>query len=125
VRATPEQLAVMSEEVAGMFASLDDPQAYLLHDIQFHRAVAAGSGNPVLTTLIDTVAEMVYERRRLTVERARDLKQSAEMHRRIYRAVRARDPELSRQEMQEHLDQARQAQASEDQPVRPPRRAVR
>jgi GntR family transcriptional regulator, transcriptional repressor for pyruvate dehydrogenase complex len=59
------------------------------------------------------------------VERARDLKQSAEMHRRIYRAVRARDPELSRREMEEHLDKARQAQASEDQPARPPRRAVR
>jgi GntR family transcriptional repressor for pyruvate dehydrogenase complex len=124
-RATPEQLAVMSEEVAGMFASLDDPQAYLRHDIQFHRAVAAGSGNPVLATLIDTVAEMVYEQRRLTVERARDLKQSAEMHRRIYRAVRARDPELARREMEEHLDKARQAQASEDQPARPAKRTTR
>jgi DNA-binding FadR family transcriptional regulator len=28
-RATAEQLGVMAEEVAGMFASLDDPQAYL------------------------------------------------------------------------------------------------
>jgi GntR family transcriptional repressor for pyruvate dehydrogenase complex len=124
-RATPEQLAVMAEEVAGMFASLDDPQAYLLHDIQFHRSVAAGSGNPVLATLIDTVAEMVYETRRLTVERARDLRQSAEMHRRIYRAVKARDPELARQEMSAHLDMARQAQASEERDAKPARRTTR
>jgi GntR family transcriptional repressor for pyruvate dehydrogenase complex len=57
-RASPDHLAAMAEEVASMFASLDDPHAYLLHDVQFHRAVAAGSQNPVLATLIDTVAEL-------------------------------------------------------------------
>jgi GntR family transcriptional repressor for pyruvate dehydrogenase complex len=123
-RAVPEHLAVMAEEVAGMFAALEDPQEFLVRDIQFHRSVAAGSGNPVLATLIDTVAELVYEARRLTVERARDLRQSAEMHRRIYRAIKARDPERARREMSEHLDLARQAQASEEQadsPARPAR----
>ena len=113
-RATPEQLTVMAEEVASMFADLDDPPVFLRHDVQFHRAVAAGSHNPVLATLIDTVAEVVYETRRLTVERATDLKESAEMHRRIYQAVKARDPERARQEMNKHLDLARQAQAEEE-----------
>jgi len=113
-RAGPEQLALMADEVSNMFASLDDPQAYLRHDVQFHRAVAAGSRNPVLATLIDTVAELVYETRRVTVERATDLKESAEMHRRIYQAIRARDPERARREMNEHLDMARRAQAGED-----------
>jgi GntR family transcriptional repressor for pyruvate dehydrogenase complex len=112
-RATAEQLAAMAEEVASMFASLDEPQAYLLHDVQFHRAVAAGSQNPVLATLIDTVAALVYETRRRTVERATDLKESAEMHRRIYLAIKSRDPEAARREMSQHLDLARQAQAGE------------
>lgn len=113
-RATHEQLAAMSEEVASMFASLDDPQKFLVHDVQFHRMVAAGSGNPVLATLIDTLATLVYEVRRLTVERATDLKESAEMHRRIYQAVKARDPEEARRQMDEHLAMARRAQAGED-----------
>jgi GntR family transcriptional repressor for pyruvate dehydrogenase complex len=125
-RATPEEMATMSEEVASMFASLDDPQAYLIHDVQFHRAVAAGSQNPVLATLIDTVAELVYEVRRLTVERATDLKESAEMHRRVYRAIKARDPERARREMSEHLDLARRAQAGEEeQPAPTPATGVR
>jgi GntR family transcriptional repressor for pyruvate dehydrogenase complex len=68
----------------------------------------------VLATLIDTVSELVYETRRLTVERARDLRQSAEMHRRIYRAIRARDADAAQREMNAHLDLARQAQASEE-----------
>jgi GntR family transcriptional repressor for pyruvate dehydrogenase complex len=48
------------------------------------------------------------------VERARDLKESAEMHRRIYAAVRDKDPDRARQEMSAHLDLARMAQASEE-----------
>lgn len=127
-RATAEHQATMAEEVASMFASLEDPQDFLIHDIQFHRAVAAGSVNPVLATLIDTVAELVWETRRTTVERATDLRESAEMHRRIYRAIKARDAERAREEMSKHLDLARQAQAGEERqarPDRPPRAARR
>jgi GntR family transcriptional regulator, transcriptional repressor for pyruvate dehydrogenase complex len=117
--ADPEQMARMAEEVASMFAAMDSPQEFLVHDVQFHRAVAAASGNRILSTLIDTVAELVYEVRRTTVERAKDLRESAEMHRRIYRAVKAGDPERARREMAEHLDLARQAQAREEVSERP------
>src|SRR5688572_4094295 len=46
-RAEGENMALMAEEVTGMFASLSDPQAFLVHDVRFHRAVASGSRNPV------------------------------------------------------------------------------
>jgi GntR family transcriptional regulator, transcriptional repressor for pyruvate dehydrogenase complex len=123
-RATSDRIATLADEVTAMFASLDDPQEYLIHDVQFHKAVAAASGNPVLATLIDTISELVYETRRRTVERAHDLKESAEMHRRIYRAIKARDPEKARDEMATHLSLARQAQASEEEP-KAPKRALR
>ncbi|MEO5762732.1 MAG: FadR/GntR family transcriptional regulator [Vicinamibacteria bacterium] len=116
-RATPERITVLADEVAAMYAALDDPQEYLIHDVQFHKAVAAASGNPVLATLIDTISELVYETRRRTVERAVDLKESAEMHRRIYRAIKAGDAEKARDEMGMHLALARQAQASEEEPL--------
>ena len=51
-----------------------------------------------------------------------DVKESAEMHRRIYLAIRARDVERARREMAEHLEKARQAQAAEPGP-KPVRRA--
>jgi GntR family transcriptional repressor for pyruvate dehydrogenase complex len=113
-RATGENLAGMSEEITGMFASLQDPQAFLVHDVRFHRAIAAASHNPVLAALVELVSTMAYERRRLTVERARDLKESADMHRRIYSAIRERDADGAQREMREHLDLARMAQASEE-----------
>lgn len=120
-KARPEQLAAMADEVAGMFASVDNPQEYLRHDVQFHRAVAAASQNPVLATLVDTLAQLVWETRRETVVRSTNLKESAEMHRRIYRAIRARDVERARREMAEHLEKAREAQAREPGP-KPDRR---
>lgn len=109
-----DKLAPMAEEVTGMFANLTDPQTFLVHDVRFHRAVAAAGGNPVLLALVEMVSSLVYETRRRTVERAQDLKESAEMHRRIYQAIRDRDVARARDEMTRHLDLARMAQASEE-----------
>ena len=118
-RGLTDHLAPMAEEVTGMFANMNEPQTYLVHDVRFHRAVAAASGNPVLLALVEMVSSLVYEQRKLTVEHALDLKESAEMHRRIYQAIRDRDPERAREEMARHLDLARMAQASEESIVLP------
>ncbi len=109
----PEQLATMAEEVTEMFASLEDPVAFLVHDVRFHRAVAAGCDNRVLAALMEMVAAQFYELRKETICHARDLRESAEMHRRVYRAIRARDPEAAREAMREHLKTAQHAQTLE------------
>jgi len=114
--ATPDDLISVSEEATGMFASLDDAQAFLRHDIEFHRAVAAACGNPILSVLVNMVAEQFREQRQQTIGRARDLKDAADEHRAIYLAVRARDPERARRAMRDHLERAYRSQASEDVP---------
>jgi uncharacterized FlaG/YvyC family protein len=40
-RASGEQLAQMSEEISEMFASLDDPAQYLIHDMRFDQTIVA------------------------------------------------------------------------------------
>lgn len=112
--ATDDHLATMAEEVTEMYAALDNPQEYLVHDIRFHRAVAAGSRNPILAALMDMVSAVLYEGRRETVGRARDLKESAEMHRKIYRSIRSRNADEARAAMSEHLMLAQRAFASEE-----------
>src|SRR5918911_4745667 len=102
-RATGEQLATMSEEITGMYTSLDDPEQYLVHDMRFHQTVAAASDNRILTALMNMVAKVLFDARIKTVKRAQDLKQSAEMHRVIYRAIRAHDVEEARNLMRDHL----------------------
>jgi len=116
-RATPEQLATLADEVAGLFASLNERQMFLVHDVNFHRGIAAASGNPIIASLLEMVASLYYERRRATVERAadRDLRDAADAHRQIYQAVRARDSDTARRAMNDHLLRARSYQAKEAQ----------
>ena len=114
-----EHLAAMAEEVTEMFASLEDPAAFLRHDVRFHQAVGSGCGNRVLAALMEMVAAQFYEQRKETIARATDLREAAEMHRRIFRAVRARDPEAARLAMHEHLKQAQHAQTLEAEPGEP------
>jgi len=113
-RATGDHLAAMSEEIAGMYASLDDPEQFLVHDMRFHQTVAAASGNRILTSLMNMVATILFDVRSKTVKRARDLKESAEMHRQIYRAIREHDCEAARNAMRDHLMLAQKAQESEE-----------
>src|SRR5882672_10694601 len=113
-RATGEQMASMAEAIAGMYASLDNPEQFLVHDMSFHQAVAAASGNRILTSLMNMVATILYDVRSKTVKRARDFKESAEMHFHVYRAVRDRNPEAARNAMRDHLMLAQKAQESEE-----------
>ena len=112
-RATSEQMTLMAEEVAGMFASLDEPEQYLVHDMQFHQTIAAASNNRILTALMNMVATILFDTRSKTVKRAKDLKQSAEQHRNIYRAMRERDSEAARAAMHDHLIETQKAQRLE------------
>ena len=107
-RASDEQIAGLGQRVDSLFASIDAPQVFLLHDINFHRGVAAASGNPIVASLVEMVSALYYDRRRQTAEHAaeRDMRHAAEAHRRIYEAIRDRDSERARQAMNEHLLQA-------------------
>ena len=77
-----------------LLALMNAPQAFLVHDVAFHRAVAASSGNPILAALIEMVSALYYDRRRQT-------------------AARARDPDRARRAMADHLTEARRYQAQE------------
>jgi len=112
-RGREEHHVAMAEEVAEMFASIEDPGEYLIHDVIFHRIIAQASGNPILAAIMETVTSSMYDKRRKTVERATDLRESAEMHRKIYRAIRGRKPLEARQMMEQHLLLAQAAQGAE------------
>jgi len=113
-RASGDQLATMAEEITEMFVALKDPQQFLVHDMAFHRAVAAASGNPTLATLVEMVSGILYERRRTTIERAHDFNEALEMHRKIYKAIRSHQPDAAREAMREHIVRAHRAFALEE-----------
>jgi GntR family transcriptional repressor for pyruvate dehydrogenase complex len=106
-RATSEQMARMAEEVTGMFAAVDDAATFMTHDLHFHRALAAASGNPILAALVEMVSTLHFEQRRRAIRTRDQLRDVAITHRNIYHAVRARDPERARREMSQHLPRTR------------------
>lgn len=112
-RATSEHLAALAEELAEMFATLDEPEEYLVHDMRFHQTIAAASGNRIITTLMNMVVSILFDVRSKTVYRAHDLKESADMHRLIFRAIREGKTEAARSAMRDHLLLAQKAQAEE------------
>jgi GntR family transcriptional repressor for pyruvate dehydrogenase complex len=92
---------------------MDSPADFLIHDLLFHRIISKASGNPILASVIETITSALYDKRRKTVERSIDMRESAEMHREIYRAIRARRPQEARKLMEKHLQMAQASQGME------------
>jgi GntR family transcriptional repressor for pyruvate dehydrogenase complex len=121
-RGKEEHHAALAEQVAEMYAIADkNPTDFLMHDVLFHRIVAQASGNPILAALMESITSAMYEKRRKTVDRANYLREMAEMHREIYRAIRAHDPAEARKQMMEHLRLAESAQKTEHPAAAPAR----
>jgi len=114
MRANSEHMTRLAEEIAGMYASLNDPEQYLVHDMSFHQTIAAASDNRILTSLMNMIATILFDSRSKTVHRAHDLKQSAEQHHEIYRAIRERDTDAAERAMHDHLIETQKAQALEE-----------
>jgi GntR family transcriptional repressor for pyruvate dehydrogenase complex len=112
-RGKEEHLTQLAEEVTEMYATVDDPAQYLIHDVRFHRTIAQASGNPILAALMETVTTALYDERRKTAERAKDRKTSLEAHHEIYRAIRAGSAAAARSAMERHLHSAESELAAE------------
>jgi GntR family transcriptional repressor for pyruvate dehydrogenase complex len=112
-RACGDELAAISEEVMEMFASFDDVHRFLVHDIRFHRAVAAAARNPLLAAIMEMVADLFYDQRKTTVDRWRGAPDAADQHRKIYQAIKEGDVAKARLEMGIHLKWAQRDQEEE------------
>jgi GntR family transcriptional regulator, transcriptional repressor for pyruvate dehydrogenase complex len=62
---------------------------------------------------MNMAASILVDVRSKTVHRAHDLKESADMHRQIFRAIREGNTEAARNAMHDHLLLAQKAQAKE------------
>lgn len=94
----------MSDEaigaLAGPLAEMEtaaDPELIIAADLEFHRRIAAGCGNRVLASLVDSLS-MPTKRARLwrSTTQQDALERTHEQHRAIYQALVARDVETAR-----------------------------
>ncbi|MFJ9041281.1 FadR/GntR family transcriptional regulator [Streptomyces sp. NPDC102406] len=93
--ATAEQCAALTECALGMVATSRGHQleAYLVHDIEFHRVVLNASGNEMFAHLGDLVAEVLAGRTHHQVMFEDPAPEAVTLHVRVADAVREGDAE--------------------------------
>jgi GntR family transcriptional repressor for pyruvate dehydrogenase complex len=95
-RATRYDAARLTRAVDAMYAAIDDPDAFLEHDRQFHRELGQLSGNPMLAALIEMFSASCDLCRRTDGGR-RERRAQATLHRRLALAIQTGDAGLARQ----------------------------
>jgi GntR family transcriptional repressor for pyruvate dehydrogenase complex len=108
IRAEPKQLAAMREAIEAMDRSLDDADAYIEADLDFHLALAEAAQNPLVLTLIDSIVGLLRAQRTRVFHAADGPARGQHHHRRLLHAVERHDPEAARTAMQAHLEQVRE-----------------
>jgi GntR family transcriptional repressor for pyruvate dehydrogenase complex len=102
-RIEAQLLSAMRDAVATMDRSLDDPDAYVEADLDFHLALAEAVGNPLVLSLLDSIVGFLREQRRQIFNGGP--KRGQYHHKRILHAIERHDPAAAREAMQAHLRQ--------------------
>lgn len=100
-RATAEDIAALRNAVLAMERSKTN-RARLDADLAFHEAIFRASGNRICHLLFNSIHRTLLMSMGHLSERV-SLERPLQFHRRIYMAVRERDPGEARRAMQEHI----------------------
>lgn len=111
-RATKEQLNNARAAVLAMDAALDDADRFIQADLDFHRALAQATQNPVFSILIDTIVDPLREQRKRIARTKGGIARGQHYHKQIMRAIECRDAAAARDAMRAHLRQVRKDAAS-------------
>ena len=106
-RAQEEQIQAMQAAVAVMDASLNDADAFIAADNDFHRALAKGTQNELILALVDSVVDLLSVQRKQIFSVAGGPDRGQVHHKLLLEAIIRRNPEAAREAMQAHLKQVR------------------
>ncbi len=108
VRARDEQIAAMREAVRVMDINLQEANAYIAADNDFHRALAKGTQNVLILALVDSIVDLLSEQRKRIFSLGGAPERGQTHHKRILDCVIRRDAEAAREAMRAHLQQVRE-----------------
>jgi GntR family transcriptional repressor for pyruvate dehydrogenase complex len=111
-RGSDEQLAALADLCDRMAGAVKDADAASSADVEFHRAIANASGNPLFLVLVDSLGEVMMHIRRATLDDPARGRTAVAAHRRIAEALIARDIDGAVEAMRDHLSDSRDVFAS-------------
>jgi GntR family transcriptional regulator, transcriptional repressor for pyruvate dehydrogenase complex len=107
LRASPAELTRMQDCLVHMKASLGDSEKYLHHEVAFHDQIIKAARSPILQAIMESLRDLLLEGRRKITSAMTDQK-NLRFHVRIHEAIAAKNSELARQRMLEHLQDNRE-----------------
>jgi DNA-binding FadR family transcriptional regulator len=108
VRATEEEITAMREAVRVMDDNLNEANAFIAADNDFHRALAKGTQNALILTLVDSIVDLLSEQRKQIFSLSGAPERGQIHHKRILDSVVQHDAEAAREAMRAHLQQVRE-----------------
>jgi GntR family transcriptional repressor for pyruvate dehydrogenase complex len=104
-RIEEQQLVMMREAIEVMDHSMQDPDAYIEADLDFHLALAEAAANPLILALLDSIVAILREER-LGVFRVPGGPTRGQIHHKlILKAIERRNPAKARKAMIAHMRQ--------------------
>ena len=107
-RATEKEIAAMREAIKVMDESLDDADAYITADNQFHEALAQATQNALILILVNSIVNLLSEQRKQIFGVEGGPQRGQFHHRHILESILQRDPDMAREAMRAHLRQVRE-----------------
>ncbi len=104
---------ILEIEIAALAAtqvmdeSLDDADAFIAADNNFHEALAQGTQNTLILILVNSIVNLLSEQRKQIFEIEGGPQRGQIHHKRILESVIRRDPRAARFAMRSHLQQVR------------------
>jgi GntR family transcriptional regulator, transcriptional repressor for pyruvate dehydrogenase complex len=102
-RATDLELAQLEDFVMLGRSKVDDPDAFIEHDVEFHARLRHAARSPILASLLSSVNTLSYESRRYTAQSATTRSRALADPQRMIKVLKARDPQAAHLAMVEHL----------------------
>jgi len=107
-RAEAQHLESLREAVRVMDAAMQEADAFIEADLDFHLALAEAAANPLILSLIDSIVGLLREQRMRIFQTDGGPERGQYHHKRILKAVENHDSDRARQCMRAHLKQVRQ-----------------
>jgi GntR family transcriptional repressor for pyruvate dehydrogenase complex len=107
-RASGKEIAAMREAIWKMDEALNNADAFIAADNDFHEALAQATQNALILMLLNSIVNLLSEQRKQIFEVQGGPQRGQLHHRRILESIVRRDPEEARAAMRSHLSQVRE-----------------